>query len=206
MLSYRNWKTINESLDIMPLGVTAVPSVGVIGSVYARDEEMLLAEMKKKMAKAKSKMRKKMGVGDDEGMSDEDDGEVVKPAAQKDVDPDADADAAEDSEDDGDKDMDKSKDMDKDAPKKPGEGDGDHEDEDGDDEGSAKEMMFMKKKMKKGCGKTMKKEEAEIRDDPWFQSIANMMGDPSSEKNWDGFTPLQPGEVGFAPQGRIGSF
>ena len=82
-------------------------------------------------------------------------------------------------------------------------GDGDDDGDDDDDGGGDDEMAMMKKKSKK--------EHAEF-----MQSLAGQLGEVDRRDNKDGiseyledavFTPKVPGpgEVGFAPEGRIGS-
>jgi hypothetical protein len=53
MLSYKNWKTINESLNGVVLGVASPQSLGIISNMPT--EEEFLAEMKKKWLKLKLK-------------------------------------------------------------------------------------------------------------------------------------------------------
>lgn len=224
MLSYSQWKSLNESVQGVNLGLGNVQNLGLMSN-QALTEEEFLAEMKKKAKEAKKKMRKKMG------LNGEDDGEVVPPAAKKDLDPDADLKAKKDSEDgDDEKDDDDDDDSDNDAD---GDGvdddeedtddfddedDNDSDDDDDDDEaGNAKEMAFMKKKGGKKA-KKVKKEEVSVGEtlrsteevDPeWLASVVNQLGyNPLSEKQWDGMgdhlkDEPQPGEIGFAPTQRI---
>jgi hypothetical protein len=85
--------------------------------------------------------------------------------------------------------------------------------------------MFMKKKCKKGMKKAMKKG-MKKEDQDWWNSVSSMLlTNPDSDKQWDGWRKIEedallppvdanaslvdgeprPGEVGFAPQGRVGS-
>lgn len=216
MLTYKQYKSLNESFDCT-LGLSQRQAVGVTSNAGPTlDEFMQLLDEKKKMKK------KMLGdMGDDETG----DGEMVEPSSLKDkkvvVDKDDmgdhDHDHDDDDDDMGDDDM------------------GDDDGGDIDLKGlKGDKLMMMKKKMKnkmKKCSKKMKKEAAEetapeVADDPWMQSVMGMLkGD--NERHWDGFSPLtnedalipasdpnkglvdeqpQPGDVGFAPQGRIGSF
>lgn len=73
MLSFKQWKTLNESIiGLHTLGVRSPNSVGITGSVFTPEELEVLEEMKKKNAAKKKKM----------------DGELLdKPAEPKDADP-----------------------------------------------------------------------------------------------------------------------
>jgi hypothetical protein len=221
MISYKNWKSLNESFGFTTLGLAQPQNLGLTSNLPT--EEELLSEMKKKMAAIKKKMKKKMdgdmGIAPDE---DEGDGEMVAPAAKKDENPDADKEAAVDSEDGGDdsevvvkgkKVVDPSGDD-----ETPDDAGGDEDK--GDDTGMAKELFMMKKKMKKDGKKDSKdkkddKKEIKKEDADWINSVQNMLGVPQTS-NWDGFSPVgevsvavreEPaaGEVGFAPQGKVGS-
>jgi hypothetical protein len=221
MLSYKEFKQINESvMGARTLGLAQPQSLGIITDIPT--EEELLAEMKKKMAATKAKMKKKMfGDVDPEG------GEMVKKAEPKDGDIDAEKDAAKDSEDseekvdkkpavkpEEDEDQDDDKGDDDDKGSNDDEDDEDDEDVDAKDDkeepeakedaGDAKEM-FMKKGGKGKKNKNMKKEDQEF-----WTSIQNMIGVPVT-KSWDGWTPItnieqaiRPGDTGSAPQTRIG--
>lgn len=204
MLSYKNWKTLEENYDFS-LGM-AIPST--VGSF----EELL---------EAKKKMKKKM-LGDEEIEADveepeeeEDaetgDGEVVEPTAPKDKVPVDDEEEAPEEEDD------------EEVPS----------DEDPLLVSMKKKMKKMKSKMKKKMSADTKKENiaasstvAEINsDDAWLKSVRSMLGsyDPRNDgltdyTNEDALLPVidintglvvksnepGPGEVGFAPQSRFG--
>ena len=213
MLSYKTWRSINESSineTTLPVGLKTPQSVGVFGG-YATFDELL---------EAKKKMKKKMDFGGDVPMDDDDeeedmdvdgaetgDGEVVDAKAPKDE-PDVDV-----SDDEVDDDMGDEGDED------------DEDDEEMDDEKISLKPSMMKKPpmmMKKKSSKKMKKENADF-----WNSLNNMMELPTM-KNFDGIAygnvsedallpPLDPftghvldstpapGEVGFAPDTRIGS-
>lgn len=214
MLSYKQWKVINESvMGTTAMGIQTTPSLGIVADIPTQDE--LIAEMKKKLSAAKAKMKKKM------------DGEVIDPkkaAEPKDADVDADKDAEADSvdaetpkdnEDKEAKETPEEKDSEKDVSSDKEASEEGEEDQDGDDTGKAKEVM-MQKKMKanaKECSKCKKmkcdckKVKKEDVDQDFLSSIQSMMGVPNT-KFWDGFTPIEnepsAGEVGFAPQTRIG--
>jgi hypothetical protein len=193
MISYKQWKTINESFigTTTTLGVSTPQSMGVMGQQMGQinSEEELLDEMKKKFAYMKDNLKKKMKKKMD-GDIDDLDGEVVPPAAKKDADPEADAKAAAASDDAEVVDTD-------------GEVDGETDSE---DEVKPDKPEMMKKCMKK----KMKKEDA---GDEWWNSLQDMMA-VQDTKNWDGWSPVEetpaapatpaPGEVGFAPAQRIG--
>lgn len=211
MLTYKQWRTLNENVgSALPLGVSSPQAIGVMGSNSAR-WEMELEEAKKKMKK------KMLGdAPDDEEDVDADtgpDGEVVSKddAAPKDE-PTDDADAEADAE-------------------------GDHEEPEGDeveagggdeeeDDEEAPPPMLQKKKMKKcggkKCNKTMKKEDVE--EDDFMASLNRQLHFDPAQKWWDGFSAefsedalyqpadpnssfyddAAPGAVGYAPDTRIG--
>ncbi|RDJ35515.1 MAG: hypothetical protein DWQ19_11910 [Crenarchaeota archaeon] len=209
MLSYKQWKTLNESFDTN-LGLGQPQSLGVRSeNGPTLDEFLTLLDEKKKMKK------KMLGEKPDVEIDVEDDetgdGEMVEPSSVKDKKKiDVDVDVNDEVEDDMDDD-----DMD------------DMEDtEDMDDE----QLMMMKKKSKKKmkkCSskkmkKKMKKENVEV--DPWLQSVTNMLK-YNDGKSWDGLASQNedalipasdpnaefaqepgPGEVGYAPQGKVGDF
>lgn len=224
MLSYKKWKSINESVlgGFNTLGIVT-PSGPIRSNMPLATEDDLLGEMKKRLDEAKKKMKKKMGFGGDEEM----DGEVVPPASKKDLDPDAEAMAKKNSVDgDGDEEMD-------------GDGDDDHDEElsgdeegDGGDDETPEMKPDMKKKpimggdedmggdarefMKKGKDKDkkkVKKEDTEaapvIETSPemeaWTKSVMSMLNtDSVNQKNWDGMGNPKPGELGYAPQQKFG--
>lgn len=265
MLSYKQWKTVNES--VMPgggcLGVSTPNSLGIMSKFG--------------LVEAAKKSKKKM-FGDEEDETG--DGEVVDAASEKDE-PEIDIDDAGDEEHDGGCNMcgknSKKKSAKKSAKKSlkkskkkmwgdeddaaggdevegedmGGDDEGDEdleaaeeesgEDLDGDDEegegedhiakmksakgkahmdlamggGDEEAPMFSKKKSakksEKKSEKKMQKENIEPEDADWWNSVKTMMGSNPDQKFDDGWTqyhdPLDPlpGEVGFAPQGRIGS-
>lgn len=222
MISYKEYKMLMETVTpTVNLGVTSPDAVGGVGNSFgftavdATDEaDNLLASLEE----AKKKM-----FGD----------EMIDPkdAPPKDSDDDAEEDAGDDSDDSDDKeymkkkfkkesvegdtleeakkkcgsemmDMLKGKGDDDDSDSDDG-GDGDDDGDDDDDGGGDDEMAMMKKKSKK--------EHAEF-----MQSLAGQLGEVDRRDNKDGiseyledavFTPKVPGpgEVGFAPEGRIGS-
>lgn len=202
MLSYKEYKQINESvLGTRTLGMSQPQSLGIISDMPT--EEELLAEMKKKMAETKNKMKKKM-LGD----VDQEGGEMVKPAEPKDADKDAEKIAAKDSEDTEEKDDHDEEDEDTDHEDKESEKEEEKEHED-DDSGAAKEMFMKKggKKDKKEDKKEDKKDKEECckkcglkdctckcnkmkkEDQEFWNSLHNMAGMPET-KNWDGWTPI----------------
>ncbi len=224
MLSYKKWKTLNESFDCA-LGISQPQSLGISSNAGPTLDEFL------SLLNEKKKMKKKMMLDKPGGMDDEDetgDGEMVEPSSLKDkkvVKNGCDDDDMDD--DDDDEEMD---DM----------GDGEIDDNMASRSTSDK-LMMMKKKMKgkmkkKMCSgkKKMKKEEIDPEEiaepdpvvDPWLQSVADMMKGDNSTKNWDGISSKnedalipasdpnkdlvdqdsdpQPGEVGWAPQCRVG--
>ena len=263
MLSYKQWKTVNESVISGVggcLGVSNPSSLGVM-SPFGLSE----------MAKKKSKKKMDFDMEDETG-----DGEVVDAASEKDE-PEIDVDDAGGEEHEGGcnmcgknskkksakksakKSLKKSKkkmwgDEDDAAPEEEGGeedmGDEDLEDAeeesgedlDGDDEegegedhvakmkaakgkahmdlamggGDEEEApMFSKKKSakksEKKSEKKSQKESVEPEDTDWWNSVKTMMGSNPDQKFDDGWTqyhdPLDPlpGELGFAPQVRIGS-
>jgi len=212
MLSYKDWKSLNESYDFS-LGLATPKSLGVMGG-SASFEEIIEAK----------KMKKKMDLdGEDEESDDSEedndeeddaetgDGEVVDPSSPKD-----DADSDDEGSDD--------------------ESEGDESDDEESDDGEDKEMspavMMMKKKMKnkmaskckekKKCSKMKKKMTSE--DATWWQSVHDMVGVPENNRHFDGVTygedsllpvidpntgltansPPMPGDVGFSPETRFG--
>jgi hypothetical protein len=242
MLSYKNWKLINESfVGDAVLGIISPQSFLVSDAPASMSTDEVLEEMKKKLAKAKKKMNG--------------DGEIVRPSAIKDADPDADKKAALDSEEGDSETPDPEGHEDAETPE---EEEGEHEEGDEgeddetprrrrgepteeapeDDAGSATEMM-MKKKMKKDgkcskcnkmpckCKKMKKEEEDNMNqgDQAFFDSIRSMIEDFPSAKGWDGISEPseikelnqavreepgkdnpQPGQVGYAPKGRLNNF
>jgi len=234
MLSYKNWKSLNESYD-HSLGLAVPQSLGISSNTGSTLEE-LLAERKK--------MKKKMLGNTDMGNEDDDetgDGEMVEPTSLKDKlkdrgDDDMDGDDDDMDDDDGDDHGDEHGDDDEDA----------HDDNEGGDEEdgldkanpllSKIQMMKkkMKNKMKKKCStgmkKKMKAEEVEVHSNEqndFIQSISKMMSGGDGQTNWDGLGVRNedqllpyidpntgyamnkepgPGEVGYAPQGKVGDF
>lgn len=221
MISYKEYKMLMETVTpTVNLGVTSPDTIGSVGNSFGftavdatEDAEALLASLDE----AKKKM-----FGD----------EMVDPkdAPPKDSDEDAEEDAEEDSEDG--ECMKKSKKKSKkeevealraelnemkkkkcggemmDMIKDKGDDDDDSDDDDDDEGGDDMEMAMQKKKSKK-------------ENTEFFRSLSEM-GQAPSRTNKDGiseyledavFTPGNantglepgPGEVGFAPEGRIGS-
>jgi hypothetical protein len=187
MLSFEKWKLMNESLGGFPLGVKTPGTIGVVGSneiVRPLDFETELEEAKKCFQK------KKMNGDISDIVSKKHDIKV------KDDDEEADVDADVKVKDD-----DEEADVDADVKVK-----------------DEKPTLFQKKKQKK----SMKKEW-----DEKYRSLHNQLSNGlPGQKYWDGLsedavyapkdpnqglgnmnpeTPLdaQPGEVGFAPSGRV---
>ena len=219
MLSYKNWKSINESFGgYTALGIKTSPTVGITTNALTMTQEEFMADMRQKLDEAKKKMKKKMG------MEGEGDGEMVEPAAKKDADPDADAEAAADSEDKGGEEEEEAppmkkggKDKDKGGEEEPDKG-GDEEETnpdeeekqfDGDDSGDAKE--FMKKGGKKGKKPEKKDKKESVESAPlsvdevaWRKSVMSMLSpEDVNKKFWDGMGEPKAGEVGFAPSQRL---
>ena len=188
------------------------------------DENELMFS-KKKSKKKMMKSKKKMWSDDDDEDGDEDDDDHHEEEDHEDDDDDSDNDSDDDfdGEDDGDGDDDEEDDQ---VAKKSkfnlgGKG--------GDVGGGMGDQgpMFSKKKSKKASKKKMKAEATE--DEKWWDSVKNMTGSNPNEKFNDGWTEYQkstddlftpvdtnnltqairqdgqpgPGEVGFAPQGRL---
>jgi len=182
LASYQQWKLINENFGLFTLGVATPATVGgVVGSVT--DGEDL--EEGKKCSKCKSKMDADV---EEEPEEEPEDKKGLKEKPEK-------------------------------EPEEEPEEDGEEEEQD-DDPDITKKPMLMKKNMKKAM-KKMKKEDQE-----WWASVHDMVLSDPENKSWDGFTrieedsliaPTDPnaslnaseeptaGEVGYAPQGRIGS-
>jgi hypothetical protein len=188
MVTYKQWKTVNESfIGSTTLGLATPQSMGLVGQQVQQlpSEEQMLDEMRKKMSYMKDNLKKKMKKKMDGDVDI--DGEVVPPAAKKDADPDADIKAAADSTD----------------------GDEVSSDDTGEIDGKVDddaEKKCMKKKMKKEADES----------EAFWNSLQTMMA-PQDGKNWDGWSPVDdlpvttdsapaepgPGEVGFAPSQRI---
>lgn len=208
MLKYQEWKQLNESFGFGPtytLGVKTPQAVGVIGSVLHSEEpnieESKKKEPKKKMLKfdgeEKEKSPFKGGKSPFKGKS---------PFVKKDEEPEDEEEAEEKPEEEEDEDEKKSN-------KKP---EDEEETEEEPEEGDEDEVpMFAKKCSKAKCKAKMKKEDQE-----WWNSVHNMLDVSSvNNKSWDGLTEdlllspsdetqeqPKPGEVGYAPQTRIGSW
>jgi hypothetical protein len=218
MLSYNEWKLLNETLGgPVPLGVSTPQSIGISG---ANDVQSVLDEAKKKLKKKKkcqAKKCSKMNADMDMDMGDEEEELDIK--AKKpdlDVDPDKPEPEVDDDDDDDEVDIedkvDDEGDEELDVEKKPPM----------DKPPMDKPPMFSKKKSKKKSAKKMKKEQ-----DEFFQSLSKQMsGGTTDTKYWDGisedavFNPPDPnrgladmapevddnpgpGEVGFGPSTRI---
>jgi len=203
MLSYRQYK-LNESLMGMgpiTLGLRTPSSLGVVGSQLG-DEETL------EEAKKKKKLKKKMNGDeeiDDEDIDDEDIEDIEAVEDDEDVDDEEVVDDEVD-DDDGEVDVDDVEDEDdedmEDRILLKGKDKGMFMCKDGSKKKHCKEYMKKEKgskKKKKSAKKKMKTEE----DQTWWTSVQNMMDASPNEKFWDGMSP-QPGEPGFAPQGRVG--
>lgn len=200
MLSFKDWKSLNESYDFS-LGLATPNTVGIQSqSGFASFAELL---------EAKKKMKKKM-FGDEEIPDEEDEEEVEVPEE-------GDEEEVEDDDaETGDGEV-----VEPSAPK-----DKEMEPEGG----KAAFLARMKKKMKKKMAAEGTQAEpiaddapaAEGTEDAWFQSIKSMITfqDPRNDgltdyTNEDALMPfIDPntgfarkpvaGEVGFAPQGKIG--
>lgn len=231
MLSFKDWKSLNESYDVS-MGLTTPASVGVVAPGYGglSFEELLEA--------AKKKMKKKMM--DDEGMDDEEDdddaetgdGEVVEPSAVKDKE------MPEDEEEDSEEEPEEDEDDEEEDSEEP-------EEKNPFLSNMKKKMKKMKKKMKekmssdkKSCDKMKKKmtaensiETIETSNDPWLQSFKKMIANVDTRNdgitdytNEDAIMPYidintgltgerpevlptaeVPGQIGFAPQGKVGA-
>jgi hypothetical protein len=259
MLSYKDWKLVNENCN---LGLVTTPTVGICGNAQTKGEDELLAEMKKKMAETKAKMKKKMGLDDEEDSLEGGDNKKVNAGDPDNHD--RDEDLPDEDGEEGDM-VDKTPESRREAKRKDVDGGSPQRKDDDDDSGDAREM-FMKKKMKKGDEGTDKKaspkgdkpidtgvkpgednvakaqekfnKELPGKDDnkdnkkskkdntknedenEWMNSVRSMLVPDFAanlSKNWDG-VPLgeeqpaegqegepKPGEVGYAPTGRIGS-
>ena len=202
--TFKEWTLLHESFlgGITPLGVSQANVVGGIvsnGNLSSLEESLddldldSLTMLEEACKKAKAKKAKKKMFGDELGEKKPDGEEEVeidkKPDGEEEVDvekkpdhdePDGDEDG--EGEPDGDDDDVKVIKKDKDAP----------------EEKPETEIMLAKKKAKK----KMTKEDVE-----WWNSVrgsASLKND--DEGNWDGVNEPQAGEVGFAPQTRLGWF
>jgi len=185
MLSYREYKLLNESLlaaGPMALGLRTPNSLGVMGSQPEMTEEEALEEAKKK---GKKKML------------------AVEPEPE----PEEEEEAPEDVEDV--KEKIKLKLGKKDDDEEDVEDVEDEEVEDEEDVEDVEEVPMAKKKAKKcagkKCGKGMKQESLAMSkdDQDWWTSVNRMVNADPNERFWDGMGP-KPGEPGYAPQTRIG--
>jgi hypothetical protein len=217
MLSFEKWKLMNESLGGFPLGVKTPGTIGVVGSneiVRPLDFETELEEAKKCFQKKKMNgdisdiVSKKHDI---KVKDDDEEADVDADVKVKDDDEEADVDADVKVKDD-----DEEADVDADVKVKD-----DDEEADVDADVKVKDekpTLFQKKKQKK----SMKKEW-----DEKYRSLHNQLSNGlPGQKYWDGLsedavyapkdpnqglgnmnpeTPLdaQPGEVGFAPSGRV---
>jgi hypothetical protein len=212
MLSYKQWKNLNESLGgAIPLGVSTPQNLGAVGSnLNLRQLEIELDEAKKKMImKAKKKMAGSCPSDDDD--DDDDNGDDSEMDMKMDI---------KGKGDDSDMDMD--------------DDNGDDDESGGDDAIMMKKCM--KKKSKKCMKKNMKKEHTvkeynpNETEDEFFASLQSQLsGGLPSDKNWDGLSVQQedalynaqdpntgladmnpqvsdnpqPGEAGYAPDTRV---
>lgn len=220
MLSYKNWKLLEESFGFSNLGIKTPQNIGSVGNLAGLDE-------------ASKKMKKKMLEDDavptdevpDEGTEEEedegeetesepkdcgcDDKKMCCKGMKKKMKKEACEEDDEEEEEDEDQEI-------EDAEEEAGE-DLDGDDEEGEDpdhvakvKGKTLDMplMGMKKKMKK----KMKKEHQDH-----VNSIKEMLASDPQHKNWDGISVKQedyliqstenqpgPGEPGYAPQTRFG--
>ena len=225
MLSFKDWKEkqniIKESAlaGTFNLGVKSPNSIGISGANTepVSDIEFELEEAKKKCAAKKCK-KMDAELGDEEDAETAPDGEVVpkEKAAPKDLDA---------EEEGGEEEV-----SDEDTPDVPEEGDEDAEAEAPDDAKKKLPVPMLQKKKQKKQKKEMKKEETELSDDDkeFLASLKKMYdaGNPnhkfSSGLSEDALmTPVdpnagladmdpevssdpKPGEVGFAPDTKIG--
>ena len=222
--SYKQWRLINETFGMVgpiALGIGSPTNLGITGKL-APTEEVELDESGKcaKCGKAKcdcpagcSKCgTSKMGA------------DMVPPTAKKPL-PDPDDPNADDVPDDA------PEEDDDDSSPDGEEGEGDEEGDDAappeegeeGEEGDldiTKKPMLMRKTMKNAMSKKMKKENRDF-----LNSVQGMLLSDPQHRFWDGFTRLEeeslipptdpnaglsatepkPGEIGYAPQGRIGS-
>lgn len=237
MLSYKQWKMVNEST--FALGLAVQPTVGIQAPHELGFDEA------KKMSKKKSK--KKMHFGGDEDEDISGDGEMVDPSSAKDS-PDVDVDVDDEGGEEfggcgGDKcgKMSKKKskkkmwsDEDDEGEVEAPEEEEEDDDEEFEDEGGDEEKVVAKKKppvsdeevplfSKKKSKKKMKREGTE--EEQWWASVKSMVTSNPNQKFGDGWTEYQedalfspvdqsnltqavrepqPGEVGFAPQQKLG--
>ena len=213
MLSYKQWKLLNESLGgAIPLGVSQPQTIGAVGSnlsLYELDQE--LQEAKKKMVmKAKKKMGGECPSDDDD--DDDDDKDMDMDIKGKDV-------GSDDDSGNGGPDM--------------GSEDDDMDSDEDDDGGDMMMKRCSKKKAKKCSKKQMKKEHSMKEYNPneteeeFFASLQSQLsGGVPTNKNWDGLSEdalyamsdpnqgladmnpqisgnPQAGEVGYAPDTRV---
>lgn len=231
MLSYNQWKTLNESLFSTTLGVAGQTPLGVLNSLL--DE-------------AKAKGKKKMFGDDAEDDAETGDGEVVEPASEKDAPEDDEVEVKMGGDEKGGcgKCMKSKKKMsvkptftDEDdaeaGPEMDAEEGGEEvpAEEDEAEEGDDEEQPCGKKKLPMPVNTPMAakkklKKEAYLDDEAdWLQSVQSMIGTGKVNVKFDdGFTryfedaliPPQdanaevtespaPGDVGFAPEQRLGS-
>ena len=209
MITFKQWQALNESYGgDFTLGLAKVPTVATLGAV--------LGDPVEELDESKKKMKKKMDVTAGEELAEKP--ELKKPV--DDVKPEDDEDDIEDDdddEDDDDTDVEDSDEGDEEEPMK------------GKEEPIMTPFMKKMKKMKKNL-KKMKKEEQEWFNSVYSMLSGELnekhwdgMGDRANKKSWDGFTRLEedslippadpnnglvgepgPGEVGFAPQARLG--
>ena len=205
MLSYKNWKLLEESFGFSNLGIKYPQNLGSVGNLAGLEE----AKMKKKMLEDDAEV-----VKPEEDEKEDEDEEDVADVQVDDADAEVESDDAEETEECGDKKM-CCKGMKKKMKKESCDEDEEEEDEeedeeiedaeeaagedlDGDDEegedpdhvakikGKTLEMpllLGMKKKMKKKMVKKMKKEHVDR-----VASIKEMLSTDPNYKNWDGIS------------------
>ena len=175
MKSYEQWKLIKESIG--PAITLGVQSPNVIGTVGT---SFGFSEIDAILDEAKKKCANKKCSKKMDGELDA--GDDVEPEPEVEKKP---VEAPEDEPE-----------VDDDAEGDEGEGD-EGDEEEGEPEAEEKPTLFQKKKMKK----KMKKEDYDF-----WQSLQTQLGGalPGTKYN-DGISEYKAGEVGFAPQGKIGN-
>ena len=226
MLSYKNWKTLNESYG--PAITLGIKTPNVVGGVMGSHLEPELDEAKKckdckkmlgnepLLGKIKMKMKPKLGAKPELGEKPEDDEIDLK-------------DKIDDDEPVDDDEIDEPTDDDEIDDEVPDEEPGDEEEIDIKKPSLDKIAIktSSKKSTKKASKKASKKMTAE--ESQWWNSVHSMLNvNDIDKKYWDGyredvlFNPIdpnaelaqeptdpanpQPGTVGYAPQTRIGGF
>jgi hypothetical protein len=222
MQTYKEWRRLNESIGLtLPLGMAKTPTVGgVVGSRLGPDFENELEEGK---SSCKGKSKKKM-LGDVEDVTPMlKKKKGLKPKITAPEDGDEVVDDVEDVEDDVEDVEDDVEDVEGDVE----DVEGDVEDELEDEEGG--EMMLSKKKAKKGakkCAKKSAKKKMTKEEVEWAKSVIRQLNSDLNPKFSDGLNLEEdkvvapqnanddliddqepgPGDMGYAPQQRLGWF